>query len=165
LKISQDDSSALQMVWVLSTFVNIRPSCSRSVIAPFYYQNLVGVLGPQKLVDVLAPQKQADGSLGWALPIDPDVRCIHMADVTEIGNMVAGAFAHPDEAGHRQYLPLSGDFMSFTEIVDTLNQQGHKFSFKQVPKEAFAALFRGAAEVAETFSLLPSLFVLRLGFV
>ena len=29
------------------------------VIAPFYYQNLVGAL---------APQKQADGSLGWALP-------------------------------------------------------------------------------------------------
>jgi hypothetical protein len=33
-----------------------------------------------------------------------------------------------------------------------LNGQGHKFSFKQVPKEAFAALFLGAAEVAETFS-------------
>src|SRR5262249_19765901 len=30
LKISQDDSSVLQMVWVLNTFVNIRPSCSRS---------------------------------------------------------------------------------------------------------------------------------------
>jgi hypothetical protein len=115
----------------------------RFVIAPFYYQNLVSFL---------PPQKQADGFLDWALPIDPDVRCIHMADVTQIGNMVAGAFAHPDEAGHGQYLPLVGDFMSFTEIVDTLNQPGHKFSFKQVPKEAFAALFRGAAEVAETFS-------------
>ena len=32
------------------------------VIAPFYYQNLVGAL---------APQKQADGSMGWALPLDP----------------------------------------------------------------------------------------------
>jgi hypothetical protein len=42
--------------------------------------------------------------------------------------------------------------MSFTKIVDMLNRQGHKFSFKQVPKEAFAALFLGAAEVAETFS-------------
>src|SRR5712692_1611596 len=38
------------------------------VIPPFYYQNLVGAL---------APQKQADGSLGWAVPLDPDVRCIH----------------------------------------------------------------------------------------
>src|SRR5579859_5032043 len=30
------------------------------VIAPFYYQNLMGAL---------APQNQADGSLGWALPL------------------------------------------------------------------------------------------------
>src|SRR6266704_2882690 len=29
-KISQDDSSVLQIVWVRNTFVNIRPSCSRS---------------------------------------------------------------------------------------------------------------------------------------
>jgi uncharacterized protein YbjT (DUF2867 family) len=112
------------------------------VIAPFYYQNLVSVL---------APQKQADGSFGWALPLDPDVRCIHMGDISELGDIVAGAFAHPDEAGNGEYLPLVGDFMSFNEIVDTLNRQGHKFSVKQVPKEVFAALFPGAAEAAETF--------------
>ena len=47
--------------------------------------------------------------------------------------------------------PLFGDFMSFNEIVGTLNRQGHNFSFKQVPKEVFAALFPGAAEGAETF--------------
>jgi len=113
------------------------------VIAPFFYQNLVGVL---------APQKQADGSSGWALPLDPDVRCIHMGDITELGNIVAGAFAHPDQAGSGEYLPLVGDFMSFNEIVDALNRQGHKFSFKQVPKEVFATVFPGAAEAAETFS-------------
>src|SRR6266853_1804389 len=113
------------------------------VIAPFYYQNLVGAL---------APQKQADGSLGWALPLDPDVRCIHMGDITELGDIVAGAFTRPDQAGNGEYLPLVGDFMSFNELVDTLNRQGHKFSFKQVPKEVFAALFPGAAEAAETFS-------------
>lgn len=113
------------------------------VIAPFFYQNLVGVL---------APQKQADGSSGWALPIDPDVRCIHMGDITELGNIVAGAFAHSDQVGSGEYLPLVGDFMSFNEIVDALNRQGHKFSFKQVPKEVFATVFPGAAEAAETFS-------------
>src|SRR6266852_4233375 len=112
------------------------------VIAPFYYQGLVGVL---------APQKQADGSSGWALPLDPDVRCIHMGDITELGKIVAGAFAHPDQAGSGEYLPLVGDFMSFNEIVDALNRQGHKFSVKQVPKEVFATLFPGAAEAAETF--------------
>jgi uncharacterized protein YbjT (DUF2867 family) len=113
------------------------------VIAPFYYQNLVGAL---------APQKQGDGSLGWTLPLDPNVRCIHMGDINELGNIVAGAFAHPDEAGNGEYLPLVGDFMSFNEIVDTLNRQGHQFSFKQVPKEVFATLFPRAAEIAETFS-------------
>jgi len=113
------------------------------VIAPGYYQNFVGFL---------APQKQADGSVGWALPLDPDVRCLHMGDIRELGNIVAGAFAHPDEAGHGEYLPLVGDFMSFNEIVETLNRQGHKFSVKQVPKEVFATLFPGAAELAEMFS-------------
>lgn len=113
------------------------------VIAPFFYQNLAGSL---------APQKQADGSMGWALPLDPAVRCIHMGDISEVGIIVAGAFAHPDQAGNGEYLPLVGDFMSFNEVVDTLNRQGHKFSFKQVPKEVFAAIFPGAAEAAETFS-------------
>src|SRR4029077_7177662 len=37
------------------------------VSAPFFYQNLT---------DALAPQQQADGSMGWALPLDPRVRCI-----------------------------------------------------------------------------------------
>src|SRR5713226_8698221 len=99
---------------------------------------------------VLAPQP--DGSTGWALPLDPAVRCLHMGDITELGNIVAGAFEHPDEAGNGEYLPLVGDFMSFHEIVDTLNRQGHEFSVKQVPKEVFATFFPGAAEVAEMFS-------------
>jgi len=113
------------------------------VIAPMYYHGLVGA-------PVL--QRQPDGSTGWALPLDPAVRCLHMGDITELGNIVAGAFAHPDEAGNGEYLPLVGDFMSFREIVSTLNQQGHKFSFKQVPKEVFAAAsFPGAAELADNF--------------
>jgi uncharacterized protein YbjT (DUF2867 family) len=113
------------------------------VIAPFYYQNLAGAIGAHK---------QADGSRGWALPLDPTLRVIHMGDINELGNIVAGAFAHPDQAGDGQYLPLVGDFMSFDEIVETLNQQGHNFSYKQVPKESFAGAFPGAAEIAEMFS-------------
>jgi uncharacterized protein YbjT (DUF2867 family) len=114
------------------------------VIAPMYYQNLVSSL---------APQKQPDGSTGWALPLDPAVRRLHMGDITELGNIVAGALPHPDEAGNGEYLSLVGDFMSFNEIVSTLNRQGHKFSFKQVPKEVFAAAsFPGVAEIANTFS-------------
>src|SRR5438034_5066230 len=113
------------------------------VIAPFFYQNLLGLM---------APQKQEDGTLGWALPIDPTVRGIHMGDIRELGSIVAGAFGHPDQAGNGEYLPLVGDFMSFNEIVDTLNRQGHDFSFKRVPPEVFATFFPGAAEIAATFA-------------
>jgi len=110
------------------------------VIAPFFYQNLLGVM---------APQKQADGAAGWALPLDPEKRVIHMGDVTELGQIVAGAFAQPELAGHGEYLPLVGDFLSFNEIIAALNRQGHKFSFKQVPKEVFAGWFPGAKDIAE----------------
>jgi uncharacterized protein YbjT (DUF2867 family) len=110
------------------------------VIAPFFYQNLLGVM---------APQKQADGALGWALPLDPEQRVIHMGDITELGHIVVGAFAQPELAGHGEYLPLVGDFLSFNEVIATLNRQGHKFSFKRVPQEVFAGWFPGAKEVAE----------------
>jgi len=113
------------------------------VIAPFYYQNLTGVLGPQK---------QPSGSAGWTLPLDPTVRSIHIGDISELGDVVAGAFARPDQAGHGEYLPLVGDFVSFNEIIDTLNRQGHNFSFHQVPKDVFAGFFPGAAEIAEMFA-------------
>jgi hypothetical protein len=113
------------------------------VIAPFYFQNLAGAFGPQKL---------PDGSVGWAIPLDPDVRCIHMGDVSELGLIVTGAFLHADKVGNGEYLPLVGDFLSFNEIVETLNQHGHKLSVKQVPTELFATFFPGAAEIAEMFS-------------
>ncbi|HXC10737.1 MAG TPA: NmrA/HSCARG family protein [Steroidobacteraceae bacterium] len=109
------------------------------VIAPFYYQNLQGAM---------APQKQADGALGWALPLDPERRVIHMGDITELGRIVAGAFAQPQLAGRGEHLPLVGDFLSFNEVLATLNRQGHKFSFKQVPREVFAGWFPGAADIA-----------------
>jgi uncharacterized protein YbjT (DUF2867 family) len=113
------------------------------VVAPFYYQNLMGPI---------ASHPQADGFAGWTLPLDPTLRVIHMGDINELGDIVAGAFAHPNVAGNGQYLPLVGDFMSFNEVIETLNRQGHNFSFSHVPKESFASLFPGAKEIAEMFS-------------
>jgi uncharacterized protein YbjT (DUF2867 family) len=110
------------------------------VVAPFFYQNLVGVM---------APQKQSDGALGWAMPLDPEKRVIHMGDINELGALVAGAFAQPELAGNGEHLPLVGDFLSFNAIIATLNRQGHKFAFKQVPQEVFAGWFPGAKEIAE----------------
>src|SRR5260370_38262448 len=89
--------------------------------------------------------------MGGGLPLDPTVRSIHIGDITELGGIVAGAFARPDQAGHGEYLPLVGDFMSFNEIIDTLNRQGHNFSFNQLPNEAFASFFPGASENAKMF--------------
>ncbi len=109
------------------------------VIAPFYYQNLSGAMAPQKL---------PDGTVGWALPLDPERRVIHMGDITELGRIVAGAFAQPELVGHGEHLPLVGDFLSFNEIVATLNRQGNRFSFKQIPREVFAGLFPGAEGIA-----------------
>jgi len=109
------------------------------VIAPFYYQNLLGAM---------AAQKQADGTAGWALPLNPEKRVIHMGDINEIGRVVAGAFAQPELAGHGEHLPLVGDFLSFNEVIAILNRQGHRVSFKQVPREVFGTWFPGAADVA-----------------
>jgi len=109
------------------------------VVAPFYYQNLIGAMTPQKL---------PDGGTGWALPLDPARRVIHMGDITELGRIVAGAFAQPELAGHGEHLALVGDFLSFNEIVATLNLQGNALIYKQVPREIFAGWFPGAGDVA-----------------
>ena len=112
------------------------------VVASFFYQNLKGAL---------APQQQQDGSIGWTLPIDPAARVIHAGDITELGTVVAGAFANPDIAGHGEYLPVVGDLLSFNDIVTTLNEQGHAYAFNRVPREVFATFFPGAGELAEMF--------------
>jgi uncharacterized protein YbjT (DUF2867 family) len=109
------------------------------VIAPFYYQNLLGAM---------APQKQADGTAGWVLPLDPERRVIHMGDITELGRLVVGAFAQPGRVGQGEHLPLVGDFLSFNEIVATLGRQGTKLSFKRVPRDVFAGWFPGAKDIA-----------------
>lgn len=113
------------------------------VVAPFFYQNLKGML---------APQLQPDGSAAWTLPIDPTVKAIHMGDITELGAVVAGAFSNPATAGNGQYLPLVGSLLSFDDIVGTLNGQGHKIAFNQVPVEVFSTFFDGAAELAQMFA-------------
>lgn len=113
------------------------------VVPPAYYQNFSGPFGPQK---------QPDGSLGWVLPIDPTVRCFHMGDINELGDIVAGAFAHPDEAGGGAYLPLVGDFLRFDDIIGALAQQGHQISFTQVSQEIFADFFPGAEAIGKTLA-------------
>src|SRR5258706_10954193 len=49
------------------------------VQAPFYFQNLIGLL---------SPQSKQDGTTGWTLPIDPTKKVIHMSDINDLGKVV-----------------------------------------------------------------------------
>lgn len=110
------------------------------VEAPFYFQNLTGQM---------APQQQDDGSRQWALPMAGNARVIHAGDISELGNVVAGAFANPDRVGAGQHLSLAGDLVSWDDIVETLNRQGHKVKFQSVPPAVFENFFPGAREISE----------------
>ena len=109
---------------------------------PFYYQNLVGAL---------APQPQQDGSTGWTLPIDPSKKAIHMADINDLGKVVAGAFLQPEKAGNGDYLALATELNSFNDIIEAYKSNGFSYSFTQVPAEIFSNFFAGAKELAEMF--------------
>ena len=65
-----------------------------------------------------------DNALGRALPIDLAVRG-NTGRRPRIRSHRSGAFAHPDEAGDGEYLPLGRDFLRFNEIDDTLNRRGN----------------------------------------
>ncbi len=94
---------------------------------PFYYQNLTGPL--------YVPQPGPDGTPTWSQPMSPNARGIHIGDISELGNVVAGAFEHPDEVGQGQHLSLAGDLMSWKDIVETLKSQGHGLAYSQVPDD------------------------------
>ena len=96
---------------------------------PFYYQNLTGPL--------YVAQPGPDGVPTWSQPMKPDARGIHMGDITELGNVVAGAFERPDDVGQGQHLSLAGDLMSWNDVVETLRNQGHNLAYSQVQDDPF----------------------------
>ena len=110
------------------------------VVAPFYYENLNGVMAPQVL---------ENGTAGWSLPLDPNAR-VSMGDIEDLGDIVAGAFAKPDQAGPGAYLPLVGDDLSFNDVVRILGQLGHQYSVRRADASQFpdetAAMFAYFAE-------------------
>ena len=112
------------------------------VIAPMYYQNLVGLMAPQK--------QRTARSAGRSLSIPMCVASTWGTSVNWATSLPALSHTRTWQA-MASILPLVGDFLSFNDIIDTLNRQGHKFTFRQVPIEVFAASFPGAAEVGATF--------------
>jgi hypothetical protein len=64
-----------------------------------------------------------------------DARGIHMGDITEFGNLVAGAFEQPERVGHGEQLSFSGDLLSWDDVVATLNGQGHELAYAQTGED------------------------------
>lgn len=111
------------------------------VEAPMYFQNFLGMMAPQPL---------EGGGKGWAMPMHHSAKVLHIGDPVEMGKLAARVFEHPDTVGTGQYLALASELVSWQEMINTLNAQGHHFQFKQVPNEVFDALpFPGAAELRE----------------
>lgn len=109
------------------------------VRAPFYFQNLAGVLGPQDL---------GDGARGWAVPIAADARVIHMGDIEQLGAVVAGAFEAPARSDG-QTLSFAAGRYSFEDVAEAFRARGHQVEVRSVPPEAYANFFPGAEEMGQ----------------
>ncbi|MFT6922231.1 MAG: hypothetical protein ACJA1C_001233 [Crocinitomicaceae bacterium] len=109
---------------------------------PFFFQNFT---------NQLAAQEQQDGSMGWTLPINPSKKVIHMADIHDLGKVVAGALLNPDKVGNGSYLSLATEFNSFNDVLAAFKANGKEYSFNQVPVEVFSTFFEGAGEIAQMF--------------
>jgi len=112
------------------------------VQAPFYFQNLLGVMAPQSL---------PNGKRGWVVPMDPAKRVIHAGDITEVGKAVAAAFAARDELPNDSTLAVCGGMYSWNDFVSTLKTLGHELDVVRMPVADFDRLFPGAPEVREMF--------------
>ena len=112
------------------------------VEAPFYFQNLLKMMGPQPL---------PNGGRGWAVPMDPAARVIHAGDVSDVGRAVAAAFAAGDAVANGTYPGVCGGLDSWNDLADTLNAQGHQVQVLRVPGEAYDTFFPGAHELRDMF--------------
>ena len=110
---------------------------------PFYFQNFTGQL---------AAQEQQDGSMGWTLPLNPSKKVIHMADINDLGKVVAGAFINPEKVGNGSYLSLATELNSFNDVLAAFKENGKEFKFNQVPADVFSGFFDGAGELAQMFA-------------
>jgi uncharacterized protein YbjT (DUF2867 family) len=106
---------------------------------PFYFQNFI---------HLMAPQPKPDGSTGWTLPINPTKKAFHMADINDLGKVVAGVFLHPEKVGNGAYLSLATELDSFHDIMNAYKANGKEYSYTQVPDEVFSTFFEGAKEVS-----------------
>jgi hypothetical protein len=112
---------------------------STLVEPPFYFQNLISPM--------YGKQPGPDGTPSWSQPMKADARGMHMGDISEYGNLVAGVFADPDRWGDGQRLSFAGDLLSWDDIVKTLSEQGHDIGFQQVQAAQWDSFAPWAAPV------------------
>jgi hypothetical protein len=104
----------------------------------------------------MGAQPQQDGSMGWTLPIDPAKKVIHMADINDLGMVVAGAFLKPEKVGNGSYLALATELNSFNDVLDAFKENGKEYTFNQVPGDVFSSFFEGAGEIAQMLAYFES---------
>lgn len=109
---------------------------------PFYFQNLNGMLSPQDL---------GNGKKGWAMPLDSSKKVIHMADINDLGLVVAGALLDPEKAGNGEYLSVAAELNSFNDVLSAFKENGHDYEVMYVPEEEYSKMFEGAYEIAQTY--------------
>ena len=109
---------------------------------PFYFQNLNGMLSPQDL---------GNGKKGWAMPLDPAKKVIHMADINDLGLVVAGALLDPEKGGNGEYLSVAAELNSFNDVLSAFKENGHDYEMMYVPEEEYSKMFEGAYEIAQTY--------------
>ena len=96
---------------------------------PFYFQNLMSPMYQK----VAGP----DGTPSWTLPASASAGGMHMGDIEEFGNLVAGAFENPEKVGDGTYLSLAGDLLSWDEITATLRSQGHNIGYVEATEDPY----------------------------
>ena len=109
---------------------------------PFYFQNLNGMLCPQDL---------GNGKKGWAMPLDSTKKVIHMADINDLGLVVAGALLDPEKVGNGEYLSVAAELNSFNDVLSAFKENGHDYEMMFVPEEEYSKMFEGAYEIAQTY--------------
>ena len=98
---------------------------------PFYYQNLASPMYPR--------EPGPDGVPTWSVPMRADARGIHVGDINELGDLVAGAFEQRDKVGHGEYLSFAGDLVSWDDLVAVLRSQGHDLAYSQATGSSMRA--------------------------
>ena len=109
---------------------------------PFYFQNLNGMLSPQDL---------GNGKKGWAMPLDPTKKVIHMADINDLGLVVAGALLSPEKVGNGEYLSVAAELNSFNDVLSAFKANGDIYEMMYVSEEEYSKMFEGAYEIAQTY--------------